>query len=158
MFDSNVFGWLHLLVGWLLQPVTWALFGLLALAVWDIGVAAGERLGGLSRWRSLASTDVERRARKRLDRADLIARIGPMLGLMGTLIPLGPGLAALGEGNVQILSVAMRVAFDTTVLGLLAGVIGFALGRLRRRWYDELLDELEAVEDGEAGDEPALAL
>ena len=123
-----------------------------------LGFDAGERLGGLSRWRLLAPAEVERRARKRLDRADLIARIGPMLGLMGTLIPLGPGLAALGEGNVQILSVAMRVAFDTTVLGLLAGVIGFALGRLRRRWYDELLDELEAAEAGEAGDEPALAL
>ena len=56
------------------------------------------------------------------------------------------GLAALGDGNVQILSVAMRVAFDTTVLGLLIGVGGFALGRLRRRWYDELLDEVEAEE------------
>ncbi|MFC3606982.1 MotA/TolQ/ExbB proton channel family protein [Stutzerimonas tarimensis] len=143
-FDNQVFVWLHLLVSLLLQPVTWGLFGLLALAVMDIGITLGERLGGLARWRRLALPEIERRARKRLDRADLIARVGPMLGLMGTLIPLGPGLAALGEGNVQILSVAMRVAFDTTVLGLLAGVIGFALGRLRRRWYDELLDELEA--------------
>lgn len=146
MFDNHLFSWLHLLVGWLLQPVTWALFGLLALAIIDAGVAAGERLGGLRRWRGLPVAEIERRGRRRLDRADLIARIGPMLGLMGTLIPLGPGLAALGDGNVQILSVAMRVAFDTTVLGLLIGVFGFALGRLRRRWYDELLDDMEAAE------------
>ncbi|WP_230623633.1 MotA/TolQ/ExbB proton channel family protein [Stutzerimonas stutzeri] len=146
MLDDRLFGWLHLLVGWLLQPVTWALFGLMAMMICDAGVAAGERFGGLRRWRMLTVAEIERRARRRLDRADLIARVGPMLGLMGTLIPLGPGLAALGDGNVQILSVAMRVAFDTTVLGLLIGVGGFALGRLRRRWYDELLDEIEAAE------------
>jgi len=158
VFDNQLFSWLHLLVGWLLQPVTWALFGLLALSVSDAGVAIGERLGGLRRWRVLPVAEVERLARRRLDRADLTARVGPMLGLMGTLIPLGPGLAALGDGNVQILSVAMRVAFDTTVLGLLIGVLGFSLGRLRRRWYDELLDELEAKTMKERDDEPALAL
>jgi hypothetical protein len=159
MFDNQLFSWLHLLVGWLLQPVTWALFGLLAIAISDAGVAMGERLGGLRRWRTFSVAEIERRARRRLDRADLLARVGPMLGLMGTLIPLGPGLAALGEGNVQILSVAMRVAFDTTVLGLLIGVLGFALGRLRRRWYDELLDKLEAqTVKEEREDESALAL
>ena len=62
-----------------------------------------------------------------------------MLGLMGTLIPLGPGLAALGEGDLQVLTTAMITAFDTTVIGLLAGMIGFVLGRLRRRWYDRAL-------------------
>lgn len=158
MFDNHLFSWLHLLVAWLLQPVTWALFGLLGLAVCDAGVAIGERFGGLRRWRVLSVMEIERRARWRLDRADLAARIGPMLGLMGTLIPLGPGLAALGDGNVQILSVAMRVAFDTTVLGLLIGMLGFALGRLRRRWYDELLDELETRTVKERDDESALAL
>ena len=59
---------------------------------------------------------------------------------------------------MQILSVAMRVAFDTTVLGLLAGVLGFALARLRRRWYDDLLDAMEAAAEREQADEPTLAL
>ncbi len=158
MFDDQVFAWLHLLVGWLLEPVTWGLLGLLMIAVVDVGIAIGERFGGLARWRNQPLVTVERLARRRLDRADLIARVGPMLGLMGTLIPLGPGLAALGEGNVQILSVAMRVAFDTTVLGLLAGVLGFALARLRRRWYDDLLDDMEAAVKQERADEPSLAL
>ncbi|UAW98685.1 MotA/TolQ/ExbB proton channel family protein [Halopseudomonas nanhaiensis] len=158
MFDSQVFAWLHLLVGWLLKPVTWGLFALLVVAVVDIGIAIGERFGGLARWALMPVEAVERLARRRLDRADLIGRVGPMLGLMGTLIPLGPGLAALGDGNVQILSVAMRVAFDTTVLGLLAGVLGFALSRLRRRWYDDLLDAMEAARQQERSDEPTLAL
>ena len=67
-----------------------------------------------------------------------------MLGLMGTLIPLGPGLAALGEGELRVLTTAMTVAFDTTVIGLLSGMIGFVLGRLRRRWYDNALTALES--------------
>ena len=66
-----------------------------------------------------------------------------MLGLMGTLIPLGPGLSALGNGELSILTTAMSVAFDTTVLGLFVGIIGFVLGRLRRRWYDEVLTSME---------------
>jgi biopolymer transport protein ExbB/TolQ len=37
----------------------------------------------------------------------------------------------------------MTVAFDTTVIGLLAGIIGFVLGRMRRRWYDAAMEELE---------------
>ena len=65
---------------------------------------------------------------------------------MGTLIPLGPGLAALGQGNLTILTEAITIAFDTTVLGLLAGAIGFVLGRFRRRWYDTAMDKLETLE------------
>ena len=57
MLDDRLFGWLHLLVGWLLQPVTLALFGLMAVVICDVGVAAGERLGGLRRWRTLAVGD-----------------------------------------------------------------------------------------------------
>ncbi|WP_256677915.1 MotA/TolQ/ExbB proton channel family protein [Pseudomonas sp. SJZ079] len=151
MLDSEIFTWVHQLVGWLLQPVTLALLLLVAVTVWDIGVACGECLGGLRRWRTLPQEQVERRARKRLERCDLIARLGPILGLMGTLIPLGPGLAALGDGDIQVLSVAMRVAFDATVLGLLGGMGGFVLGRLRRRWYDELLDSMQREQ--EVGDE-----
>lgn len=148
MLDSAIFAWIHHLVGWLLEPVTIAMLALLALAIWDVGVACGERFGGLARWRLLPAPEVERRARRRLERSDLIARLGPILGLMGTLIPLGPGLAALGEGDLKVLGVAMRVAFDATVMGLLGGMAGFVLGRLRRRWYDELLDAMERETEG----------
>jgi hypothetical protein len=159
MFDSPLFIWLHFIVGWLLQPVTAALLGLLALVLWDIGVALGERSGGLARWRRLPRAEAERRACRRLDRADLTGRIGPMLGLMGTLIPLGPGLAALGDGDVRILSTAMLVAFDTTVIGLVTGAAGFLLGRLRRRWYDAFFDQwdAEAARPGRAADGSLLA-
>lgn len=135
---------MHGIVEWLLQPVIWALLGLMILAVWESGIAIGERWQGIRQLRARADTKaVLHLGRRRIERADLLTRIGPMLGLMGTLIPLGPGLAGLGQGELSILTGAIRVAFDTTVIGLLVGVVGFVLGRLRRRWYDQLLAELE---------------
>ncbi|WP_018146021.1 MotA/TolQ/ExbB proton channel family protein [Thioalkalivibrio sp. AKL6] len=133
-------------VRWLLEPVIIGLLVLVAVAVWELGLALGERSGGVRRLE--LSGDAERlayRARRRIDRADLLARIGPMLGLMGTLIPLGPGLAAMGRGELEILAQAVTVAFNTTVLGLLVGILGFLLGRLRRRWYDAAMERMEAV-------------
>lgn len=144
MFTSATLEIMAVVVSWLLQPVIIALLGLVALALWEMGLAIGERSGGVRRL--VAAGDGERLARlanRRIDRADLIARMGPMLGLMGTLIPLGPGLAALGRGELDLLAQAVTVAFNTTVLGLLAGIIGFLLGRLRRRWYDVAIDQLE---------------
>lgn len=126
-------------------PVMLGLVVAVALAVVDAGVALGERLAGLAALRTRGDArHAERVARARIGRADVLARVGPMLGLMGTLIPLGPGLAALGSGNVAVLAQAVTVAFDTTVMGLLVGVLAFAVSRLRRRWYEDLLDALEA--------------
>ncbi|MGM0411893.1 MAG: MotA/TolQ/ExbB proton channel family protein [Pseudomonadota bacterium] len=148
MFESNLVFALHGFVGWLLEPVLAGLALVVLVAVWEIGTAGGERLA-LGRRRGSSNGNADSLAatgRRRIERADLLARLGPMLGLMGTLIPLGPGLAALGDGDLTQLARAVRVAFDTTVVGLLVGVAGFLLGRLRRRWYDEALDRLE--EDG----------
>lgn len=143
---SHLSAAMHQLVGFLLQPVIALLLLLVALALLDGGVAIGERLSRFRRWQTLPLPELERRARRRIERTDFYARLGPILGLMGTLIPLGPGLAALGDGNVKILSTAIQVAFDTTVLGLLIGAAGFVLGRVRRRWYDRLLSAREEAD------------
>lgn len=79
------------------------------------------------------------------NRTDLITRLGPMLGLMATLIPLGPGLIALGEGDPKGLADALLTAFDATVTGLAAGGIAFAVSRLRKRWYEDYLSTLESL-------------
>lgn len=133
----------HDFVGWLLYPVIAALIVMAALALFEIGTAFGERFGGVKGMRNHTPTQVQSLGRRRVERADMLARIAPMLGLMGTLIPLGPGLAGLGEGNLGALTDAIMIAFDTTVLGLFTGAIGFVLGRLRRRWYDDLMDWME---------------
>jgi len=145
MLSSYSLTLMHQITGLLLEPVVWGLMFLLALSLWESGLAIGERCGGLSRLRARGDVELAmRQGRRRIERADFITRISPMLGLMGTLIPLGPGLSALGDGELSILTTAMTVAFDTTVMGLLGGIVGFVLGRVRRRWYDRLLDELES--------------
>lgn len=144
MLTSSSLSLMHQLVGYLLQPVVWLLLALVALCVFDIGTLLAERIFALRQWRAHGHpADFEKMAVKRIERADFLTRIAPMLGLMGTLIPLGPGLAALGAGNLDILTTAMSVAFDTTVLGLLVGIAGFVVGRLRRRWYSDTLDAIE---------------
>lgn len=141
---ANMLEIMDAMVGWLLVPVVLALLLLVAAAIWEIGTAIGERTGGIRRMveADLAQA-LAQRGRRAIDRADLLARVGPMLGLMGTLIPLGPGLAELGRGNLDMLAQAITVAFNTTVLGLLIGVLGYLLGRLRRRWYDAAMANLE---------------
>ncbi len=87
----------------------------------------------------------EIKAAKKLEKTDIVTRLGPTLGLMGTLIPMGPGLAALGGGDIQGLAQAIIVAFDTTVVGLAAGGLAYVISKIRRRWYEEDLSNLEVM-------------
>ena len=84
---------------------------------------------------------------KSLEVTDIITRIGPTLGLMGTLIPLGTGLAALGSGDVNTLSQSLIVAFDTTVVGIGSGAVAYVISKLRNRWYEEYLSNLDVLSD-----------
>lgn len=84
---------------------------------------------------------------KKIEKTDVVTRIGPTLGLMGTLIPMGPGLAALGAGNVNTLANAIIIAFDTTVVGIGAGAVAYFVSKVRRRWYEEYLSNLDALAD-----------
>ena len=146
MIETISYAWLHDAVSWLLAPSLVALLIGCAIALVESGIAVGERFHGLARLRAAGDVEaVQRIARHRLERADLLARIPPMLGLMATIIPLGPGLAALGEGDPAKLASAVTVAFDATVLGLVAGIAGLVIGKLRRRWYEETLDAMEPL-------------
>ncbi|MCK9151888.1 MotA/TolQ/ExbB proton channel family protein [Methanobacterium alcaliphilum] len=78
-------------------------------------------------------------------KTDILVRLGPTMGLMGTLIPLGPGLSALGAGDITALAQSLTIAFDTTVTGLAAGSIGFMVSRYRKKWYADDLSILEAI-------------
>ena len=72
-------------------------------------------------------------------------RLGPILGLTGTLIPLGPALTSLSTGDISTLSSKLVVAFTTTVLGLLVGGVCFAMHSIRRRWYMQDLNDIEFI-------------
>lgn len=75
--------------------------------------------------------------------SDVIAKIGPMFGLLGTLIPLGPGIIALGQGDTYTLSNSLLTAFDTTVAGLICAAAAFLISAIRRTWYSNYMSALE---------------
>lgn len=113
-------------------------------------------LGELSKHSHLPTDSLQALARKLLAgeelyyaritaRTDLVARLGPMLGLMATLIPLGPGLIAMGQGDTKTLADSLLTAFDATVSGLAAAAVAFAVSRLRKRWYEDYLSSLETL-------------
>ncbi len=89
----------------------------------------------------------ENKIAKSLEKTDIITRLGPTLGLMGTLIPMGPGLAALGSGDINGLAQAIIIAFDTTVVGLAAGGIAYMISKVRKRWYEDNLTTLETLSE-----------
>jgi biopolymer transport protein ExbB/TolQ len=80
---------------------------------------------------------------KRLERTRILVRVGPMLGLMGTLIPLAPALVGLAEGDTQQLADNLVLAFSVTVLGLLIGGVAFAVSIIRDRIYSQDISDLE---------------
>ena len=90
-----------------------------------------------------------------LGKFKLLIKFGPILGLMGTLIPMGPALAGLSTGDIASMAYNMQVAFATTVLGLFSGAIGFVLLQAKQRWFNTdlvYLDYLFALrQEKEAG-------
>ena len=77
--------------------------------------------------------------------SELLSRLAPMFGLLGTLIPLGPGIIALGQGDTFTLSSSMLTAFDTTIAGLLAAAVAMVVSAVRRSWYRDYNASLEAL-------------
>jgi biopolymer transport protein ExbB/TolQ len=82
---------------------------------------------------------------RRLERTRILVRMGPALGLMGTLIPLSPALAGLADGDVVTLTENLRVAFGVTVAGLMVGAIAFAISLVRDRLYAQDYSDVEYV-------------
>ncbi len=89
--------------------------------------------------------DESGRYQKALSPTDAATKVGPMLGLMGTLIPLGPGIVALSSGDLNTLSSSLLVAFDTTVAGLVVAVVCYLVTKVRRCWYEDYLVSLEGA-------------
>lgn len=91
--------------------------------------------------------DYEIVAEKDLGKSRILSKLGPMLGLMGTLIPMGPALVALAIGDVASMASNMQVAFATTVIGLFIGAIGFITLQTKQRWYADDMNILDFIAD-----------
>jgi biopolymer transport protein ExbB/TolQ len=70
-----------------------------------------------------------------LRKTEIITRVSSGCGLLGTLIPLGPGLASLGTGDVATLSTQLIIAFNTTTVGLSCSLVAYVISKIRKMWY-----------------------
>lgn len=89
----------------------------------------------------------EIRISESLDKTRVMIRIGPMLGLMGTLIPMGPALLALTKGDLNQMANSLIIAFGTTVSGLTVGVLAYVISVARERWYAQDMRDMEYIVD-----------
>lgn len=93
--------------------------------------------------------DEESKLIKNTSKTDILVRLGPILGLLGTLIPLGPGLSALGSGDIATLAESLTIAFDTTVVGLSVGAVAYLISKFKKQWYESDLMTVETIAEAE---------
>ena len=91
--------------------------------------------------------EFELQAAKDMSVSKTLTKMGPMLGLMGTLIPMGPALVDLAAGDIASMAYNMQVAFATTVIGLFAGAIGWLTQSAKQRWYMSDVNRLDFLSD-----------
>lgn len=91
--------------------------------------------------------DLENQMRRRVERLGILGRIGPILGLVGTLIPLQPALAGLASGDMRTVGANLLIGFTTTVIGLLVGGTCYAISVVVRNWYQQDVTEMRFLLD-----------
>lgn len=89
----------------------------------------------------------ENKAEKELAVPRMLSKLGPMLGLMGTLIAMSPALVGLSQGDIGGMAYNMQIVFSTTVVGLVISGIGILVGQAKKRWFASDLARLEYVAD-----------
>lgn len=150
-----------------LYPVLIAIAALFAHAFYALGAFAWQavaRLRGQAAGFELQAVraarpgttvvELETLAIKRLEFARIATRVAPMLGLVATMIPMGPALKALADGQLADVSRSLMVAFSAVILALLAAAISFTVVNVRKRWYAA---DLAAIEQDMAPAPPAHA-
>ncbi len=80
---------------------------------------------------------------KSLDRIRFVIRVGPALGLMGTLIPMGISLSAMAQGDMPKMAGSMVTAFTTVVVGLACSVVAFLMSMAKEKWVRADMREME---------------
>jgi biopolymer transport protein ExbB/TolQ len=84
----------------------------------------------------------EERLRATLSGPRTLVKVGPSLGLLGTLIPMGTSLASLAAGNLEAMAGQMVVAFTTTIIGLATGTLAYMVAAVRQAWVHQDVREL----------------
>lgn len=85
---------------------------------------------------------------KSLDRIRFVIRVGPALGLMGTLIPMGISLSAMAQGDMPKMAGSMVTAFTTVVVGLASSVVAYVMSLVKEKWVRADMREMEFMTEG----------
>lgn len=161
MTESSTLELLMYQVGQLfLLPVLLLVAAMFAYALYALGIFAVQALQRRKRTASLAGfpllayvrarpeasfDELDLKAHKMLETARLASRIAPMLGLVGTMIPMGPALKSLADGNLAQVSGNLTVAFSVVIIALIAASVTYWISNVRRRWLAEELLEIQTV-------------
>jgi len=94
----------------------------------------------------------EDRVRRTLANPRMLVKVGPSLGLLGTLIPMGASLASLATGNLEAMAGQMVVAFTTTIVGLATGTLAYIVAVVRQGWVNETVHEQRYLAERIAGE------
>lgn len=87
----------------------------------------------------------ENEAEKDTSLSKLLAKMGPVLGLIGTLIAMSPALVGLSTGDIAGMAYNMQVVFATTVVGLVVSAVGLVTLQFKQRWYAKDVNNLDYV-------------
>lgn len=90
-------------------------------------------------------SNFEIEAEKDLSISRLLLKLGPILGLIGTLVAMSPALVGLSQGDVTGMAYNMQIVFATTVIGLLVSGIGLFTLQVKQRWYAYDLNNLDYI-------------
>ena len=108
---------------------------------------AGREVQGSPRELGRIIDELESAIDGRITRAIIGVRVGPALGLMGTLIPMGPALTSLASGDIEGMANNLVIAFATTVVGIAVGGVAYLVAATRRRWHAADLRTLEYLQE-----------
>jgi biopolymer transport protein ExbB/TolQ len=143
--------WIESGFSWVAQALLWPVLGLVALAfvyaLWVGGMALAEAwqrqrnplFRSLAVAPDLSMEELELQLVRQIEPVRLLSRLSPMLGLIATMIPLGPALQSVAAGQGQQALAVFSGAFAGVVLALAAASVGLVVYSVRRRW---LLAEL----------------
>ena len=90
-------------------------------------------------------TNFENDAEKDVVTSKLLAKVGPVLGLIGTLIAMSPALTGLSQGDISKMASNMQVVFATTVVGLVVSLVGLVTLQFKQRWYAKHVNQLDYI-------------
>ena len=90
-------------------------------------------------------SNFENEAEKDTSLSKLLAKMGPILGLIGTLIAMSPALVGLSTGDISGMAYNMQVVFATTVVGLVVSAVGLVTLQFKQRWYAKDVNNLDYV-------------